>query len=61
MNQHLQQVQAWHALDLPSLEKSLDARPGGLTDGEAAERLRKFGPNELPHQVTVTFLGAAAV
>ena len=32
-----------------SLEKSLDAKPGGLTEVEAAQRLKKFGPNELPH------------
>ncbi len=49
MDQQLQQVQAWHALDLPSLEKSVDATPHGLTGSEAAERLEKFGPNVLPH------------
>ena len=49
MDQQSQQIQAWHALDLPSLEKSLDATPRGLTGSEAAERLEKFGPNVLPH------------
>ena len=49
MEQQLQQVQAWHALDLPALEKSVDATPRGLTGSEAAERLEKFGPNVLPH------------
>ena len=49
MDQQSQQVQAWHALDLPSLEKSLDASPGGLAGVDAAQRLKKFGPNELPH------------
>jgi magnesium-transporting ATPase (P-type) len=49
MDQPSQQIQAWHALDWPSLEKSLDAKPRGLTGSEAAERLEKFGPNVLPH------------
>ena len=49
MDQQSQQFQAWHALDLPSLEKSLESRPGGLTETEAAERLKTFGANELPH------------
>lgn len=49
MDQRSQLTQSWHKGDLPSLEKSLDATPGGLTGAEAAERLRKFGPNELPH------------
>ena len=44
-----QQIPAWHALDLPSLEQLLDATPGGLSESEAAERLEKFGPNVLPH------------
>ncbi len=44
-----QQIQAWYTLDLPSLEKLLDATPHGLTGSEAAERLDKFGPNVLPH------------
>ena len=39
MDQQSKQTRAWHALDLSSLEKSLDARPGGLTGAEAAERL----------------------
>lgn len=49
MDQQLQQIQAWHAIDLPSLQSSLDAKPRGLTGSEAAERLEKFGPNVLPH------------
>lgn len=49
MNQQLQQIQAWHALDLPALQISLNAKPRGLTGSEAAERLEKFGPNVLPH------------
>ena len=49
MDQQSLQIQAWHALDLPSLENSLGAEPGGLSRSEAAERLQKFGPNVLPH------------
>ena len=49
MNNQSQQVHAWHAIDLPSLEQSLDATSRGLSGSEAAERLEKFGPNVLPH------------
>ncbi len=49
MDHHSQQINAWHALDLPSLEQALDATTEGLTATEAAARLVKFGPNELPH------------
>ncbi len=49
MDQQSQQIQAWHALDLPALQISLNAKPRGLTGSEAAERLEKFGPNVLPH------------
>ena len=44
-----QQTQAWHAVDLPSLEQALDATPGGLSGEEAAARLERLGPNVLPH------------
>ena len=43
-----QLIQAWYALDLPSLEKLLDAKPDGLSGSDAAERLKKTGPNVLP-------------
>ncbi len=42
-------AQSWHALDLPSLERALDATPAGLTTCEAAARLSRVGPNALPH------------
>jgi len=49
MNYQSQQILAWHALDLPSLEQTLGATPGDLSESEAAARLEKFGPNVLPH------------
>ena len=39
----------WHAIDLASVRELLDATPRGLRDLEAASRLAKYGPNELPH------------
>lgn len=44
-----QSTTAWHALDLPSLEQSLDGAPGGLSESDASARLERFGPNVLPH------------
>ena len=49
MNHQSQQIHAWHALDLQSLEQTLDATPGGLSASEATSRLVKFGPNVLQH------------
>ncbi|MBW2691214.1 MAG: HAD-IC family P-type ATPase [Deltaproteobacteria bacterium] len=49
MNDQSQPNHAWHALDLLSLEQSLDATPSGLSASEAAVRLERFGPNVLPH------------
>ena len=49
MNYQSQQNQVWHALDLPSLEQSLDATLGGLSGPEATQRLEKYGSNVLPH------------
>ena len=49
MSRQSQQIRAWHTLDLPSLEQTLDATPAGLSGSEAAVRLEKFGPNVLPH------------
>jgi len=37
----------WHALDPGSVSRALDAPLGGLTDEEAEQRLRRFGPNRL--------------
>jgi len=49
VNDQSQPHHAWHALDLSSLQQSLDATPGGLSASEAATRLGRFGPNVLPH------------
>jgi len=49
MNYQSQHDRVWHTLDLSTLEQTLDATPGGLTTPEAAARLVKYGPNELPH------------
>ncbi|PHS05381.1 MAG: ATPase [Blastopirellula sp.] len=49
MDQQSQKIQEWHTLDLPSLEKELNATPRGLTGSEATERLEIAGPNTLPH------------
>ena len=38
----------WHGMDVPAVTKDLDVDPDrGLSAGEAAERLRTQGPNEL--------------
>ena len=50
MNNQSQQIHPWHAIDLPSLEHSIDATSRGLSGSEAAERFEKLGPNVLPHQ-----------
>jgi Ca2+-transporting ATPase len=49
MSQQSQPIHAWHALDLPSLQQTLDATPAGLSGSEAAARLERFGSNVLPH------------
>ncbi len=49
MDRQTQHTTAWHALDVASIEHSLDATPRGLSGSEAAERLEKLGPNVLPH------------
>lgn len=38
---------AWHAFPLGDVFKHLDSKRDGLTDSEAEERLRRFGPNQL--------------
>ncbi|KPL83385.1 ATPase [Thermanaerothrix daxensis] len=46
----------WHALDEKTLLRKLQTRLDGLTPGEAAERLREFGRNELPERKPPTLL-----
>ncbi len=38
---------AWHALDASAVAGQLDSPADGLSSGEAAARLRRFGPNRL--------------
>ena len=40
-------MSSWHSKPLPRLLEELDARPGGLSQHQAEERLRRTGPNEL--------------
>jgi H+-transporting ATPase len=40
------------SLPLEEVERRLDSSPGGLTQAEAAKRLTKEGPNELPEKKT---------
>ncbi len=37
----------WHSLRLPQVMKQLEGRAQGLTEREAAQRLEKYGPNQL--------------
>ncbi len=37
--------QSWHAIAPAEALRRLESRPEGLTDGEAAERLARYGPN----------------
>ena len=37
----------WHTLPIPDLERVLDTGKQGLSEDEAAQRLQKYGPNEL--------------
>ena len=39
---------AWHALDEAEVEARLGSGPGGLPAPEAAARLERYGPNQLP-------------
>ncbi|MEZ5444398.1 MAG: cation-transporting P-type ATPase [Gammaproteobacteria bacterium] len=39
---------AWHALAAEEAFKRMQTRPEGLTEAEADQRLRKYGPNSLP-------------
>ena len=37
----------WHSKPAAQVMKELESRPGGLTEREAAQRLEKYGPNQL--------------
>ncbi|MBQ8851002.1 MAG: HAD-IC family P-type ATPase, partial [Oscillibacter sp.] len=38
---------SWHARPVDALFEELEATPGGLTERQAAQRLSRYGPNEL--------------
>ena len=38
----------WHAVEINDVLSSFDTQPGGLSEAEAAARLRQYGPNSLP-------------
>jgi magnesium-transporting ATPase (P-type) len=40
--------ESWHALPLPEVFAATEAHETGLSAAEAASRLQRFGPNELP-------------
>jgi magnesium-transporting ATPase (P-type) len=42
--------QVWHVHEVENVLRSLEATEQGLTQGEAAARLEKHGPNQLPQQ-----------
>ncbi|HET8783204.1 MAG TPA: cation-translocating P-type ATPase [Pyrinomonadaceae bacterium] len=44
----------WHTLTVEESLKRLESGPRGLTSDEAAERLEKFGPNELQAQAHIS-------
>src|SRR5438128_2312701 len=56
MNANVQRAMAddWHALRAESVLHKLDSSPLGLTSREAAERLSRFGPNELVQTARVS-------
>ena len=39
---------AWHTMSSETVVTTLGVDPGGITSAEAAERLRRYGPNQLP-------------
>ncbi len=41
------QSQPWHTLSSEQAFQLLESQPGGLSQAQAAERLRRYGPNEL--------------
>jgi Ca2+-transporting ATPase len=44
----------WHTKDIETTFKELATKPAGLSAGEAAERLTKYGPNELKEKSAKT-------
>jgi len=42
----------WHALEAEEVLKRVEGRKEGLTEGEAGERLAKYGPNEIKKEKT---------
>ena len=45
---------AWHAIEIEAVLKSLGTNREGLSDEEAHSRLEKYGPNELREEKKVT-------
>lgn len=45
-----QQPQEWHALEPARIRELLRVEDGGLSDAEAAARIERYGPNQLPEQ-----------
>jgi magnesium-transporting ATPase (P-type) len=43
-----EEIIAWHALSTDEIFRNLNSHPEGLTQGDAQERLSKYGPNRLP-------------
>ncbi len=50
MNDKQAPTHAWHAMDIGSVMKALNAVESGLGDIEAAERLARYGTNTLPQK-----------
>ncbi|MFN4258440.1 MAG: cation-translocating P-type ATPase [Gemmataceae bacterium] len=50
MSVRSQEVQPWHARELPAVFEQLHATEHGLSETEAQARLGEFGPNKLPEQ-----------
>src|SRR5881409_3111602 len=55
-NANVQRAMAddWHALRAEAVLQKLDSSPLGLTSRQAAERLSRFGPNELVQTARVS-------
>jgi Ca2+-transporting ATPase len=47
----------WHSRPVEALWKELEAAPGGLTERQAAQRLERWGPNELEPPKKAGLLG----
>ena len=43
----MEQNQFWHTKTVEQAFETLDSQPGGISQTEAAERLSKYGPNEI--------------